>query len=47
MTPSDDISELDEYVQKLRDVPQQEGFPYDIVWPEIQLDPTFVETDEN
>ena len=27
-------SDMAKYRQELRDVPQQEGFPYDIKWPE-------------
>ena len=34
LTPSDDIKALDAYVQALRDIPTQEGFPWDIEWPE-------------
>lgn len=30
---TDSIDALDLYVQRLRDVPQQEGFPENIVWP--------------
>ena len=29
-----DTSEIRAYRQALRDVPQQEGFPYDVRWPE-------------
>ncbi|MEA5032301.1 MAG: phage tail assembly chaperone [Sphaerochaeta sp.] len=32
---NDDIARLAAYVQALRDVPQQEGFPEDIVWPTL------------
>ena len=34
LDPTDDIAELDAYIQALRDIPQQEGFPDDVVWPE-------------
>jgi hypothetical protein len=30
---TDDIAKLDEYIQALCDVPEQEGFPYNIKWP--------------
>ena len=30
----DSMAALDEYMQALRDVPQQEEFPYDVRWPE-------------
>ena len=33
LTPSDDIVALDTYIQALRDVPDQAGFPYDVEWP--------------
>jgi hypothetical protein len=33
LTPCDDIAALDAYVQALRDVPQQEGFPEAVEWP--------------
>lgn len=29
----DDAAELDAYIQALADVPEQEGFPSEIVWP--------------
>jgi hypothetical protein len=35
LTPTDDITKLDEYFQKLRDIPKQESFPNNIVWPNI------------
>lgn len=31
----DELQAVQEYRQALRDVPQQGGFPYDIVWPEM------------
>ncbi|MCM1516228.1 MAG: phage tail assembly chaperone [Paraprevotella sp.] len=31
----EDISALSAYRQALRDVPQQEGFPHNVVWPEL------------
>lgn len=34
LTPSDDINALDAYVQALRDIPTQEGFPWNVEWPE-------------
>lgn len=33
-TPTDSLELLDAYVQALRDIPQQEGFPENVVWPE-------------
>ena len=33
LTPTDDIGELDSYIQALADVPSQPGFPHDIAWP--------------
>ena len=30
---TEDIKPVLEYIQALRDVPQQEGFPHNIVWP--------------
>jgi|GEM_PF-1074291 len=33
LTPCDDIAALDAYVQALRDVPQQAGFPEAVEWP--------------
>jgi hypothetical protein len=35
LTPTDDIVALDAYVQALRDVPQQVGFPGAVTWPEV------------
>jgi hypothetical protein len=32
-TPTDDIAVLDAYVQALRDVPEQAGFPGAVEWP--------------
>ena len=34
LTPSDDIEALDAYAQALRDIPTQEGFPWNVEWPE-------------
>jgi hypothetical protein len=34
LPPSDDITELDSYIQALRDIPAQEGFPWNVEWPE-------------
>jgi hypothetical protein len=31
--PTDPLLPLLEYIQNLRDVPQQNGFPYEIEWP--------------
>lgn len=33
LTPTDNITALDTYIQALADVPSQEGFPWDITWP--------------
>ena len=33
ITPTDDIALLDAYIQELRDVPNQTGFPDNVVWP--------------
>lgn len=33
LTPSDDIVALDAYIQALRDIPKQEGFPWEIELP--------------
>ena len=36
ITPTDDISEMDTYVQALRDVPQQDvESPWHVVWPTV------------
>lgn len=32
---SEDLEAVKAYRTALRDVPQQEGFPYDVVWPEL------------
>lgn len=37
-TPSEPLRPLLVYIQALRDIPQQEGFPYDIQWPEEPID---------
>jgi hypothetical protein len=34
LPPSDDIKTLDAYVQALRDISAQKGFPWDVEWPE-------------
>jgi hypothetical protein len=34
LPPSDDIKALDAYVQALRDISAQEGFPWNVEWPE-------------
>ena len=33
LIPSDDIVALDTYMQALRDIPEQVGFPWDVDWP--------------
>lgn len=33
LTPTEELRPLLEYIQALRDVPQQEGFPVNVVWP--------------
>ena len=35
LTPSDDIVALDTYIQALRDIPDQAGFPWEIEWPKL------------
>ena len=35
LTPSDDIVALDTYIQALRDIPEQAGFPWEIEWPTL------------
>jgi len=35
LTPSDDIVALDTYIQALRDIPDQAGFPWEIEWPTL------------
>lgn len=34
LTPTDNIADLDAYMQALADVTKQAGFPDDITWPE-------------
>lgn len=34
MTPTEPIEPILQYIQALRDVPQQEGFPENVQWPE-------------
>lgn len=36
LTPTDDISALDAYIQALCDVPGQENFPGSVTWPKAQ-----------
>ncbi len=36
LEPTEDIIPILEYIQDLRDVPQQEGFPTDIIWPILE-----------
>jgi len=38
LTPTEELRPLLEYIQALRDVPQQEGFPNNITWPEVPDD---------
>lgn len=33
--PTDRIEDLDNHAQQLRDVTKQEGFPFDVTWPEL------------
>ena len=33
ITPTEPITPILEYIQALRDVPQQEGFPAEVIWP--------------
>ena len=35
ITPTEPLEPLLQYVQDLRDVPQQAGFPQDITWPTL------------
>jgi hypothetical protein len=35
LEPTEPIEPILEYIQALRDVPSQESFPHDIVWPEV------------
>lgn len=35
LTPSDDIVALDTYIQALRDIPEQDGFPWNVEWPTL------------
>lgn len=35
LAPSDDIVALDTYIQALRDIPDQAGFPWEIEWPTL------------
>lgn len=35
LEPTEPIEPILEYIQALRDIPQQEGFPEDITWPEV------------
>ena len=32
---AEDLKAVKAYRQALRDVPQQEGFPFEVVWPEL------------
>lgn len=40
LNPAEPIEPILQYVQALRDVPQQEGFPEDISWPEEPKEPS-------
>ncbi len=35
LEPSDDIVALDAYIQALRDIPDQAGFPWNVEWPTL------------
>lgn len=35
LTPSDDIFALDAYIQALRYIPDQAGFPWNVEWPTL------------
>jgi len=37
LEPTESIQPILEYIQALRDVPQQEGFPEDIEWPVLEV----------
>jgi hypothetical protein len=41
ITPTEDIADLDNFAQELRDITKQEGFPDDVTWPETAGDVTF------
>ena len=34
ITPTIDIAKIDEYIEKLRQVPQTQSDPFNIVWPD-------------
>lgn len=36
LTPTDDIVKIVTYIQALRDIPQQLGFPDNIIWPVLE-----------
>ena len=38
LEPTEDITPVLVYIQALREVPQQEGFPENVVWPEAPDD---------
>lgn len=40
LVPTDDIDELDTYMQRLADIPEQPGFPWEINWPQEPTSPT-------
>ena len=37
LEPTESIQPILEYIQALRDLPQQEGFPTDVVWPVLEV----------
>nr|WP_287412212.1 phage tail assembly chaperone [Pseudodesulfovibrio sp.] len=37
LDPTDDISSLDNYIQQLRDMTKQAGFPTDVKWPVLTV----------
>lgn len=36
--PAEPLEPLLQYTQALRDIPQQAGFPTDIIWPDIEVE---------
>jgi hypothetical protein len=34
LVPTDNINELDNYMQRLADIPEQENFPWEVEWPQ-------------
>jgi vacuolar-type H+-ATPase subunit H len=37
LEPSDNIVALDAYIQALRDIPEQAGFPWNVEWPVLEV----------